>query len=66
MELLSGAGASRADPDARIRATCAVAMVPAGLDAWLREHPDVEGVDEDGRRLIVDCVLAVLDGATGA
>ncbi|MGV8978894.1 MAG: TetR/AcrR family transcriptional regulator [Cellulomonas sp.] len=48
--------------DARLRAACAVACLPAGIVAWRREHPGASTLDDATKAVLVQVVLAVLDG----
>ena len=47
--------------DARVRAACAVGCLPAGVQAWLRDHPGATSLDERTRAVLVETVLAVLE-----
>lgn len=58
------AGPLPADPDEaaalRVRAACAVACLPAGVNAFRRTNPAVSRLDGPTRALLVRTVLAVL------
>ena len=51
--------AERAASD-RIRAACAVAILPAGIAAWRRDNPRPSHLDDATKDVLVEVVLAVI------
>ena len=51
--------AERAASD-RIRAACAVAILPAGIAAWRRDNPRPSHMDDATKDVLVEVVLAVI------
>lgn len=47
--------------DARVRAACAIGCLPAGVQAWRRDHPGDTSLDQRTRAVLVQTVLAVLE-----
>ena len=47
--------------DARVRAACAIGCLPAGVQAWRRDHPGATSLDRRTRTVLVQTVLAVLE-----
>jgi TetR/AcrR family transcriptional regulator, regulator of cefoperazone and chloramphenicol sensitivity len=54
-----------ADPEqaaaARLRAACAIGCLPAGIEAWRREHPGKAKLDAAAKVVLVQAVLAVIE-----
>jgi TetR/AcrR family transcriptional regulator, regulator of cefoperazone and chloramphenicol sensitivity len=46
---------------ARLRAACAVGCLPAGIEAWRREHPGKATLDGAAKAILVQAVLAVIE-----
>ncbi len=57
------------DPDEaaahRMKGACAVACLPAGIEAWRRTNPDATGLDDPAKEVLVELVLAVVERPVG-